>query len=185
MVRVHLPKHSALRSAAPGAEADHNLVLTWPDRLRVGDRGLIQLSIEENANLTETGNMLVEGRLELSGMVTVPAGEIYEPIGQDGRAVFFWNARPDRAGIFDGFVWLHLNAIFPGEAQGERTGTESRSLLSAQRIQMTADDFFGMDGTTARLVGAVGIVIAFLLLLDTLFLKFLSRIVEEKNTSHA
>lgn len=208
MVRVHLPEYSAQQSVAPSAEASHNLVLTWPARLRVGDRGLIQLSIEEASQLevttgsetslqttnhgdgenrtsAETGNMLAEGRLELSGMLTVPSGEIYEPMGQDGRAVFFWNARPDRAGIFDGFVWLHLNAIIPGEAHGGGTGTGNRSLLSAQRIQMTADDLFGMDGATARLLGAVGIAIAFLLLLDTLFLKVLGRIVEEKNTSHA
>ena len=136
-------------------------------------------------NRSEAGNILAEGRLEISGMIVVPAGEVYETIGEDGKAVFFWRARPDRAGVFDGFVWIHLNSITPGDAEGAEPDVQSRVLLSAQRIQMVADDLFGLDGATARLSGSVGIVIACLLLFDTIFLKALNRIGEENKTSHA
>lgn len=207
-VRVHLPDSSIIPDRSGGADIDRNLILTWPTRLRVGDRGLIQLSIEEagasrvahgeesglqsnlqvldeNSIRSKASNILAEGRLEISGMIAVPAGEVYETIGEDGRAVFFWRARPGRAGIFDGFVWLHLNSVVPGESQGAESNMQSRVLLSAQRIQMVADDLFGLDGATARLLGTGGVVIACLLLFDTIFFKVLNRIGEENDKSHA
>lgn len=207
-VRVHLPNISSPRSSDHGLSEDRQLILTWPVRLRVGDRGLIQLSIEEigasaavegsgsglqsrnqanseSDDTTEINNILAEGRLELSGMNVVPSGEIYETMGEDGRAVFFWKARADRAGIFDGLIWLHLNSVIPGDALAGAPSIQSRSLLSAQRIQMVADDLLGLNGTTARLLGSIGIVVACLLLFDTLFLKVLNMIDKENHATHA
>ena len=204
-VRVHLPVPDASNN---GSVVDRDLLLTWPVRLRVGDTGLIRLSLEGNnksrevaenqpnllsgttmtgshSNQTRTGNVLAEGRLELSGMLSIPSGEVFEPLGAGERAVFFWKARPDHAGKFDGFIWLHLNSIIPGGSQEGVPAVQNRSLLSAQRIEMEVDDLFGLDGSTARLLGVVGIAIGSIMLLDSWFLKILNKLPKENNISHA
>jgi len=204
-VLVHLPVSDAFND---GLTVDRNLLMTWPVRLRVGDTGIIQLRIEGNnnpsgvaenessqhsgttvegsrGNQTRSSNVLAEGRLELSGILSEPSGEVFEPLGVGERAVFFWQARPDHAGNFDGFIWLHLNSIIPGSSQGEVPAVQDRSLLSAQRIEMEVYDLFGMDGPTARLVGVAGIALGSIIILDTWFLKILNKLPKENNISHA
>jgi hypothetical protein len=204
-VLVHLPASDA---SDDGPTVDRNLLLTWPVRLRVGDTGIIRLSIEGNSKLsggaenepslrsettvegsggdqTQTVNVLAEGRLELSGMLAVPSGEVFEPLGSGERAKFFWQARPERAGKFDGFIWLHLNSIIPGSSQEEGPKVQNRSLLSAQRIEMEVDDLFGLDGSTARLLGVAGMALGGIILFDTWFLKILNKLPKENNISHA
>ena len=177
---------------------DAVLTLSWPTWVRVGDSGLIQLKIAEvremggvldrgknqppvMGELAASGeeNSLIEGRLEISGMLAIPFGEIYEPYQPGGRAAFFWNVQPEQVGIFDGFLWLHLSRFIDGNSLSDPMLNDGRSLITAQRIQIQTVDLFGLDGPTARLIGVIGIALGILLWLEDILPKLIRQTAKE------
>lgn len=149
---------------APAAAIPENrtLEVLWPSRLRVGDAGVIRLSLEmagqaapggDWADVYATHDVVAEARLEMAGVEYRPDGEVSQAL-QPGRPVMFqWSLRADQAGAYDGTVWLHLRFV-PHDG-----GPEQRSVITAQRIEMQAGDFLGLSGALARVLGSTGAVV--------------------------
>ena len=148
------------------------LVLEWPERMRVGDSGLIALTLEtgqegqmtpspQEAGVPETGYqdvyethfVVAEARLELAGMAYAPTGQISEGLLPGKPAAFFWQVRPPQAGESRGTVWLHLRYL-PLDG-----GEEARRVLSAQIVEIRAVSLFGLSGRWARVLGSVGVIV--------------------------
>lgn len=169
--------------ATPAVPEQRLLVLEVPAHLRNGDSGLILLTLEmdmqgqltasvqaedepnhvepiEIPNVYETHTVIAEARLDLAGMEYRPEGEISEALLPGKSVMFIWSIRPAEVGMYHGTVWLHLRFV---PLAG---GLETRSVLSAQRITIEVVSLLGLKGSTARILGSVGVVLGSILGLD-------------------
>jgi hypothetical protein len=178
------PAPTAAPTVLPALTESRRLNLEWPPKLREGDSGLIKMTLEidDQGNLTptaqfegnvvrgetviipnlyDTHNVVAEARLDMAGVEISPDGEISEPLRAGQAATFFWNIHTPQIGRFKGTVWLHLRFIpLSGDEQ------ESRTVVSAQLIEVETVNFLGLGGTPARLLGGVGTLVGSILGLD-------------------
>jgi hypothetical protein len=194
------PTQEAAPTSLPGIPEQRLLVLEWPSKIRVGDADIIRLSLEmdERGNLTPTAyyegnqvlskpveipnlyathNILAEATLEMAGMEYRPRGDISEALLPGQPVTFVWSVRPPEIGRYRGTVWLHLRFI------PRQEGQETRTVLSAQLIEIEAVNFLGLGGAMARLLGSVGVVIGSVLGLDNLIPWFLKLVWPRKKAS--
>jgi hypothetical protein len=182
------PEATPLPTAAPTAlpilTESRRLNLEWPPRLREGDSGVVKLVLEvddqgnltptaevegnvvrsqtvEIQNLYDTHNVVAEARLDMAGVIVLPEGDVSEPLRPGQSATFFWNIRTPHVGHYKGTVWLHLRFI---PIDGD--GPESRTMVSAQVIDVETVNFLGLGGTPARLLGGAGALLGSVLGLD-------------------
>ena len=157
-----------------------HLTLEWPSAMRVGDAGIVRLTLEVDAggNLTaavETGgqqahggviqlpdvydthNVVAEARLDMAGVQVKPPETVSEPLSAGRSVTFYWSVRPSRAGVYRGTVWFYLHFI---PRQG---GVESRQAVSAQRIEIRAVTLLGLAAAPARMIGGLGSLISAIL----------------------
>jgi hypothetical protein len=169
----------------PAIPEQRLLILEWPSKIHVGDAEIVRLSLEmdtegkltptayiessqvqskpvEIPNLYTTHTIIAEASLEIAGMEYRPSGEVSEALLPGQPVTFVWSVRPAEIGRYRGTVWLHLRFI---PRQG---GQETRTVLSAQLIEIEAVNFLGLGGATARVLGGVGVVIGSVLGLDNL-----------------
>lgn len=178
------PAPTAAPTALPVLTESRRLNLEWPPKLREGDSGLVKMTLEIDdqgnlsptaqiegnvvrgetvviQNLYDTHNVVAEARLDMAGVEISPDGEISEPLRPGQSATFFWNIHPFQVGRFKGTVWLHLRFI---PLNGDEP--ESRTMISAQVIDVETVNFLGLGGTSARLLGGVGTLVGSILGLD-------------------
>ncbi|MCS7246682.1 MAG: hypothetical protein NZ840_00370 [Anaerolineales bacterium] len=183
------PNSSGVIGAAATAVAQipeqRRLVLEYPETVRVGDHGMVLLAfevdptrefssppsfqenrvqggVESPLNLYDTHAIFAEGWLDLDGFEVRPNPLVRSPLRPGREVRFIWDVRSERAGKYRGVVWLHLACRPKGG------GEEKRFLLSAQQIEIRALNFLGLSGAAARWIGAVGLVLGFLLNSDAL-----------------
>lgn len=163
----------------PFVPEQRQLIVTWPERLRLGDSGLAHLELdlvdagspfEAAPNVFESYTVVAEARLELSGALYRPEGDVSQALLPGKPLPFQWSVRADAPGKYDGTLWLHLR--FAPLADG----TEQRSVLTAQRISFEVTDFCGLSGALARILGCVGAVLGAVLGLDGVVLWIVRRI---------
>jgi hypothetical protein len=170
-MRLPVPPEAGL---PPGILENRYLILSWPARVRLGDVAFIRLTLVVDAqerltsgigtanasmnsrtqqvqDIYDTHRVLAEARLELAGVRFIPTGEISVALLPGRPVAFLWSISPDRPGVYDGTVWLHLRFI-PLEG-----GEELRSVLSAQPIELEATSLLGLGGSGARLLGGLGV----------------------------
>ncbi len=171
-------------TALPILTESRRLNLEWPPKLREGDSGVVKMTLEVDdqgnitptaeiegnevrgetvviQNLYDTHNVLAEARLDMAGVEVSPEGEVSEPLRPGQAATFFWNIRTPQVGRFKGTVWLHLRFV---PLKGDEP--ESRTLVSAQVIDVDTVNFLGLGGTPARLLGGMGTLVGSILGLD-------------------
>ena len=183
-----IPEATLIPTAAPTTlpilTELRRLNLEWPPKLREGDSGVVKLVLEvddqgnltptaevegnvvrsetvEIENLYDTHNVVAEARLDMAGVDISPMGEISEPLRPGQSATFFWNIRTPQVGRYKGTVWLHLRFI---PLNGDEP--DSRTMVSAQVIDVDSVNFLGLGGTPARLLGSVGALVGSVLGLD-------------------
>jgi hypothetical protein len=194
------PTQEAAPAPLPAIPEQRLLVLEWPSKIRVGDADIIRLSLEmdtqgnltptayfegnqvqskpvEIPNLYATHTILAEASLEMAGMEYRPSGDISEALLPGQPVTFVWSVRPPEIRRYRGTIWLHLRFI---PRQG---GQETRSVLSAQLIEIEAVNFLGLGGATARVLGSVGVVVGSVLGLDNLIPWFIKLIWPRKKAS--
>ena len=181
---------------------ERRLVTEWLSKIRVGDSGLVRLILEmdEYGNVTPTGSVggdqisvesvftpnlfethqiIAQARLDLSGMEYRPGGEISEAL-LPGRPVrFIWSVRPAEAGVYRGTIWLYM--LFIPRSGGE----ETRSVISAQTIEIKAVNFLGLGGNSARIVGSLGVVLGSMIGLDNFFSMVWKWVLRKRPTNSA
>ncbi|HUH97551.1 MAG TPA: hypothetical protein VLZ89_09350 [Anaerolineales bacterium] len=164
---------AALQPALPESS---KLTLDYPPDIRVGDSGVVRLTLEVDtsgtvappaeergnavrgkvvqfSNVYDTHDVFAEARFDLAGVDVQPPDLQSEALSQGQAAIFYWSVRPAAAGTFRGTVWFYLRFV------DKLSGAESRQTVSAQPLEMEAGDFFGLSGSSARIAGGVGSLI--------------------------
>ncbi len=151
------------------------LILEWPRTIREQDSELIVLTIaiDEDGqatttvqspgqpdddpvpfdipNLYDTHTILAVARLDLAGMEAYREN-IREPLLPGQSTTFRWSIRAEEPGIYRGVVWLRLEMI------PRAGGAITEQLLLSRPIEIRAVTVLGLPGSTARLLGGVGLV---------------------------
>ena len=168
-------------SNVPGYNA-RQAKLEWPGTMRAGDPGSIRFELEAVRSGTALGigsggesvdHWLVQARLDLAGVAAVPPGEVSEPLRPGHPALFQWDVRTKKPGLYQGTLWIYSRAV-PGQA-GEEGLEQNRQVLSAQRFEFRVINLFGLGGTQARILGVTGAVLSLLITLETYLEKFWNR----------
>jgi len=180
---MQLPQTEELAEEAVGFPEARRLVTEWPEVVRVGDSAPIRMLIEpaepgvpgvtldedpnqvqadENPgqNRTEKYQTVAEARLELEKMEFRPTGVISEALLPGKSARFSWSVRSSEEGFYPGTIWLHVQYI------PRNGGDELRKVISAQTIEIQAEEFLGLSGNSARILGAIGLVLGAMIGLD-------------------
>ncbi len=135
------------------------LYLEWPNELRLGDAGEVRLSftpeIQPAASLpaVEGAGRVLQSRLELAGIVFTPSGEISQALSLAHPVTFLWSLRAGQEGDFPATVWLHLRFPSAGVSQ------ETRTVLTAQNLEIPVTALFGLSGAATRILGWVGLAV--------------------------
>jgi hypothetical protein len=169
-----------LPTQPPAVPEPRLLTLEWPARLRTGDSDVIRLTLEvdEEGNITptasyegneiitelvlipnvyDTHNVLAEARLDIAGLEVIPPDLFSQALRPGETVTFSWSVRAADVGRYRGTVWLFLRFLpLDGSA-------DSQVALSAQVIEIQAVNLLGIGGTTARLMGLVGVAASGLL----------------------
>ncbi len=163
-------------AAAPAIPESRRVTLEFPPQIRMGDSDVVRLTLEVDTlgnltptaqfegntvvgqtvqvpNLYETHSVIAEAELDVAGLEIRPGDVISEPLLPGQSVTFYWSVRPQSAGTYRGTAWLFLRFI------DKATKAESRIPLSAQTVEITTSDLFGMTGGLARTAGSVGSVV--------------------------
>jgi hypothetical protein len=153
------------------ASVGRALTLLFPPKIRVGEAGVVRLTLDVGAvidsllgdgesgvlSFYNTHNVVAEARFDLPGIPARPSELISAPVSPGQTAVFYWTVRPSDAGKFRGTIWLYLRVV------DKLTGQERRETLSAQIIEMETIRFLGLDVNRVRMIGlAAGLIGLFL-----------------------
>jgi hypothetical protein len=153
------------------------LTLDYPSWIRIGDSGVIRLTLEAAslANVTpisgaggnftvdptlssasphENYNVIAEARLDLEGTEVRPSETVSEPLVPGESVAFRWSVRTTQTGTYRGTAWLFL--VFVDRSSGAQT----RSAVSAQPVKIQATSLLGLGGRAARVLGGLGAVVA-------------------------
>jgi hypothetical protein len=164
----------------PGVSEARMLTVEFPPRIRAGDSYLVRLTLEVDArgNLTataetagnvtrgeviqipdiyETHYVIAETRLDMAGIQVSPPGLVSESLRPGQSLTFYWSVRAEQVGIYRGTLWFYLRYV---PLNG---GFEQRQALSAQRIEIEAVNFFGLNAQPARWLGTAGMLVSFVL----------------------
>ncbi len=167
------PEPTQAPVVAPAIPESRRLTLEYPSHIRMGDSDVVRLTLEVDMrgnitptaqfagntvtgttvqvpNLYETHSVIAEARLDLAGMEIRPGDVISEPLLPGQSVTFYWSVRPEGQGTYRGTAWLFLRFI------DKATKEESRIPLSAQTVEISTADLFGMSGGLARTAGSVG-----------------------------
>lgn len=157
----------------PAIPESRRLTVEYPPRIRVGDAGLVRLTLEVDdlgyltptaeaagdvvtgqvvqiPNLYETHHVIAEARLDLLGVQVRPEGLVSEPLLPGQAVTFFWSVRPSEAGTFRGTLWFHLRFV------DKTSGQESGRTIAAPPVQVEAVTLLGLSAGAARLAGSLG-----------------------------
>lgn len=97
---------------------------------------------------------VVQVRLDMAGIDSYPKGEILQPLRDSSRLIFRWHLQTLVEGNYQGTIWLHI--LYVSKSGGDTL----RQPLSAQVLEIEAVNVLGMSAHEARLVAALGMVLA-------------------------
>lgn len=168
--QVDVPSLSSTR----GQEA-WNLLLEYPEQVRVGDRGLIRLRLwtglrdalkvtpgiqgegADGATVPATTvfnshYVIAEARLDLPGAQVRPYQAVSEPLLPGEPAEFVWSVILSEPTRHQGTAWSFLVVV------EQRTQAQNRIALSAQSVQIDGVTLLGLGGEGARVAGGLGMI---------------------------
>jgi len=134
-----------------------------PEEATLEGQSLENDPVQESNTLPEVSDaysVLVEGRLELTGVNFSPEGQVSQLLQFGESLNYVWNVQVQQAGKYEGTVWLYLRLV------SKKTGQENRQVLSAQRIEFTGVNFLGLNNVSTRLLGSLGLAIGIVLTFD-------------------
>ena len=164
----------------PAIPESRRLTLEYPPHIRVGDSDVMRLTLEVDTlgnvtptavvqgnivngkiiqipNVYDTHDVFAEARLDIAGLNVQPPDVQSESLTQGQSATFYWSIQPASAGTFRGTVWFDLRFV------DKASGKESQQTISAQPVQIDANNFLGFSGGLARVAGGVGSIVGVVL----------------------
>jgi hypothetical protein len=171
------PAHRELRvrpvsvNTGTTVAAERDLTLLFPPKIRVGEPGIVRLTLDVEAlkdfltapsgtktsKLFDSHNVIAEARFDIPGIAVQPSELISAPVSEGQTAVFYWTLRPGDAGKFRGTIWLYLRAI------DKSSGQEKRETVSAQIVEIETVKFLGLVVNQVRMIGLLGGIIGLFL----------------------
>lgn len=140
---------------------------------------------DSNLGEVEVVNIMAQGRLEMSGVLAVPQGDLYEALREDKPVVFYWSIKPLYSGLLKGSIWVNLLTVNPDDKIGLGQSEGMRTPLTMQNIEIQALDLLGIRGPTARLLGSLGIILGAVSGLDGVFHAMINWVTKETEYSDA
>lgn len=162
---ITLPlKTSGVNPSLPGART---VKLVFSPAMRAGETQIIELSLAkegggESTELEKEVAVIVEARLELPLADVRPESLISTTLAENGKATFYWEVHPRQPGDLTGTVWLYLR---PTPESGI---SEIRQPVYAHPMEIRSRLFWGMNGSTIRIVGVSGLILGLALSLPIL-----------------
>jgi hypothetical protein len=166
----------ALPSPQPAIQESRRVTLEYPSQIKVGDSDIVRLTLEVDTlgnitptaqtqdnvvkgqivqvpNVYDTHIVIAEARLDLAGVDIRPGDIISEPLLPGESVTFYWSVHLSSPGTYRGTAWLFLRFV------DKVTKEESRKALSAQTVQISTADLFGINGNLARMAGGLGSIV--------------------------
>jgi hypothetical protein len=166
--------------SAPLLSTSSTLLLEWPALIRMDDSGVIRLSFDPThgaalpagegsgdpvfASLegspqakAPSGPVLVEARLDMSGLEVDPTGMASMPLTIDQGVAFSWKVRPLLPGDYQGIVWLSLRSVPLLEGSG------SERALAALPLDIRVFSLPGFGTMPIRILGVAGMLASLIL----------------------
>jgi hypothetical protein len=160
----------------PAIPERRRLIIEFPPEMRAGDSEIVRLTLEvddlgnltptaeiggnvitgkvvEIPNLYETHNVIAETRFDIAGMEVRPADLVSEALSPGQAITFRWSIHPSDVGVYQGTIWFYLRFV------EKSSGAESRKTISAQVVEIKAENLWGLSGNWARITGIVGSVV--------------------------
>ncbi len=140
------------------------LWVRWPTQIRLGDQGQVQMALTWSPTPEEEAAfapylLRAEVRLESSGLLLTPQGEVSEPLAPGQPLRLAWRLVGHAPGPYRGRLWVHLVLTNKG-------GTpRQRQAAAAIPWQGEVIRPLGLSGPQARALGGSGVVAGLLLLL--------------------
>ena len=146
------------------------VVLEWPESMRIGEQEQISLIFEPMISET-TGfdqsdagtdiysayNVMAEAKFEVAGVMVKPTNPIRASMPSGQTVKFRWQISADQVGSYDGQVWLSLR-LLPLDGS-----LVSEVPVYIRELKMQTATLFGMTEAMAYLVGGAGVVISFVI----------------------
>lgn len=183
-IQVIIPPQPAGRATnqsamSAGAGSDeiagaYTITLDAPKWVRAGDTELVRLNLKSTVDrlspraqihgdsspspqpsrIASAGpTYVLEARLEIEGIRIQPPGEVDSPWRPEASPNFFWEMQGREAGTSGGTAWLFV-------LDPDRAPTSSgRTAVSAQPLHVETRTLMGMDGASARIAGALALVL--------------------------
>ena len=164
----------------PAIPESRRLTLEYPAHIRIGDSDVVRLTLEVDTfgnvtptaeiqgniisgnivqipNVYDTHNVFAEARFDIAGLNIQPKDIQSESLTQGQSVTFYWSVQPTTAGTFRGTIWFYLRFV------DKASGAESQQTVSAQPVQIDANNLFGFSGGVARTAGGIGSIVGAIL----------------------
>lgn len=159
-------------------QAAYAITFNYPRLIRVGDSELVRIRLAPAAPLPEgqpsaaeeghrepgprSGDrapveIAIQARLEVSGAIVNPKGDITTPWSAAEGASFVWTIRIMTAPTARGTAWMFLIPVGSTDLAAERIA------ISAQPVEIAAGTLLGVNGPVARLSGSLLMVLGTIL----------------------
>jgi hypothetical protein len=181
---------STVKGGDPLSMRVRQVVLVWPDSMRIGDDETITLVFEPvvtdsvsfdhpagYSNVYSLYNLMAEARYDVSGLSLTPANPTRESMPGGQPVKFTWKVNTDQVGSYNGTVWLSLRYL-PLDG-----GLASQIPIYIQEVSIQASSLLGLNETMAYLLGGVGVVLAAVIVYDDLITWVLKRRIKKTTTS--
>lgn len=162
---------------------DRQVVLEWPDSMRIGEDEKIilmfsQVVTDSSSSSQPAGysdiyslyNLMAEARYDVSGVSVKPVNPIRESMPTEHSSKFTWIVNAEHPGRYDGTVWLFLRYL---PLNGEQA---SQVPIYIQEVNLQTSSLFGLNEAMAYFLGGAGVVLAAAIVYDDLTAFFRRRI---------
>jgi hypothetical protein len=167
---------------------DRQVVLEWPNSMRIGEMEEITLSFElvhtdtlssnfatEFSDVYDSYNIMAEARFEVAGIKVSPVNPTREsmPLGQSVK--FKWQVSTDQAGSYDGTLWLSLRFLPLDGSQA------SQIPIYIHEVGIHSSSLYGLNEMMAFILGGVGVMLAAVIIFDDM-IGWVKRLMKKKTT---
>jgi hypothetical protein len=163
--QIQIPESEVSEPAV--SMSDRQVILEWPSSMRIGEEEQITVSFEpvngsDRASTEQPGkdsiydhfSLMAEGRFEVAGIRVSPSEAIRASMPEGQAVKFQWQISTDKAGIYDGRVWLSLRLL---PLDGSNTWQVP---VFIKEIKLEATSLFGLSETVVNILGGVGLLLA-------------------------
>lgn len=145
-------------------------------------------TVAELGDVFDSYHLIAEARLEMPRLFVSPSNMVSQPIRAGQSITYTWSIPASAVGEYDGTAWFFLRFV-PKSGDEKSTGQDSDDDMAAQGdslmeavtelpvaaipVHVRVVSLLGMKGSTARIIGTVGLfaslLIALPLLLDWIY----------------